>query len=208
MIARVSGRVMVKVVPWPYTLRMLTAPPRSMTLRRTTSMPTPRPDRSVVAAAVEKPASKISSATASSDMPSPEAIRPRCTALATMASRLRPAPSSATSTTMEPPRWKASMRSVPVSDLPAPRRLAGISRPWSMALRTRWTSGSPIFSSTVLSSSVVSPRRSSTTFLSSFCARSRTRRGKRLNTVLIGSMRMLITLSCSSRVWRASWPRP
>ena len=46
---------------------------------------------------------------------------------------------------------------VPCSVLPAARRTSGISMPWSMELRTRCTSGSPIFSSTVLSSSVVSP---------------------------------------------------
>ena len=46
---------------------------------------------------------------------------------------------------------------VPCSLLPAATRTSGISMPWSMELRTRCTSGSPIFSSTVLSSSVVSP---------------------------------------------------
>ena len=39
-------------------------------------------------------------------------------------------------------------------------------------------------------------------------ARSRTMRGKRLNTKLIGNMRTRMTLSCSSRMLRSSWARP
>ena len=66
----------------------------------------------------------------------------------------RPPPSSLTSTAMLPPRWQASRCSVPTAGLPLATRTSGISMPWSMLLRTRCTSGSPIFSSTVLSSSV------------------------------------------------------
>ena len=51
-----------------------------------------------------------------------------------------------------------------------------------------------------------SPLRRSSTFLPSCWPRSRTRRGKRLNTKLMGNMRTRMTLSCSSRMWRSSWP--
>ncbi len=97
---------------------------------------------------------------------------------------------------------------VPVSFLPAAARCSGVSRPWSSALRTRCTKGSLIFSSTVLSSSVFSPVSLSSTFLPSLRERSWTMRGKRLNAKLIGSMRICITLSCSSRVLRASCESP
>ncbi len=93
---------------------------------------------------------------------------------------------------------------VPCSVLPAAARTSGISMPWSMELRTRCTSGSPIFSSTVLSSSVVSPVTFSSIFLPRRWPRSRTRRGKRLNTKLMGNMRTRMTLSCSARMWRSS----
>ena len=80
--------------------------------------------------------------------------------------------------------------------------------PWSTLLRTRCTSGSPIFSSTVLSSSVCSPESCSSIFLPSRFDRSRTRRGKRLNTVPTGNMRTRMTLSCSSRMFVSSCARP
>ena len=99
-------------------------------------------------------------------------------------------------------------RCVPVSCLPAARRRSGVSRPWSSALRTRCTSGSLIFSSTVLSSSVPSPDELEFDLLAELARRSCTMRGKRLNAKLIGSMRICITLSCSSRVLRASCERP
>src|SRR3546814_9513301 len=66
MIANVSGKVMVNTEPAPALVCTLTEPPSSLTLRRTTSIPTPRPDRSVVASAVENPGWNISSATWSS----------------------------------------------------------------------------------------------------------------------------------------------
>ena len=58
MIASVSGRRMRKVVPSPIRLSSSMLPRRASMLRRTTSMPTPRPDRLVTCSAVEKPGSK------------------------------------------------------------------------------------------------------------------------------------------------------
>ena len=58
-----------------------------------------------------------------------------------------------------------------------------------MAFLTRWVRGSPIRSMTVLSSSVSSPTVSSTACLPTVAVRSRTSRGKREKSVLIGSMR-------------------
>jgi hypothetical protein len=59
MIASVSGRRTVKVDPSPSTVLTSTLPRRLWMLRRTTSMPTPRPEMLVTWSAVEKPASKI-----------------------------------------------------------------------------------------------------------------------------------------------------
>ena len=60
MMAKVSGKRTVTVVPWPGRLSMATLPRSAVMLRFTTSMPTPRPDRLVTVSAVEKPGSKIS----------------------------------------------------------------------------------------------------------------------------------------------------
>ena len=68
----------------------------------TTSMPTPRPDTSVICAAVEKPGAKISCHTSPSLSVSGAAM-PRSRALSRIRSRSRPAPSSITSTTTLPP---------------------------------------------------------------------------------------------------------
>ena len=97
---------------------------------------------------------------------------------------------------------------VPVSSLPAARRTSGASRPWSIELRTRCTSGSAIFSIRPLSSSVPSPTVRRRTCLPRRAERSRTSRGKRRNTASTGSMRTPITASCRSRVLRSSSSRP
>ena len=64
--------------------------------RRTTSMPTPRPERSVTASAVEKPGAKIRFQTSASVGLSAIGM-PFSRAFARMRSRLRPLPSSLTS---------------------------------------------------------------------------------------------------------------
>ena len=69
--------------------------------------------------------------------------------------------------------------------------------PWSTALRIRCTSGSPSSSITALSTRVSSPCSTSSTRLPCWCARSRTRRGKRSKTWRIGSIRTSMIVSCS-----------
>ena len=56
MIASVSGRRTWTVVPTPCSEVMTTSPPRLADRVRTASMPTPRPEMSLVCSAVEKPA--------------------------------------------------------------------------------------------------------------------------------------------------------
>ena len=195
------------MLPLPGVEWICTWPPSSLMLRLTTSMPTPRPETSLTTSAVEKPGAKIRLKIRSSDSSSSAPTRPRSRALARILSRLQAAAVVADFDD----DVAALVIGVELDD--AVRRACrprgaprAISMPWSMALRTRCTSGSPIFSSTVLSSSVLSPVRRSSIFLPSRWPRSRTRRGKRLNTKLIGSMRTRMTLSCSSRMWRSSWP--
>ena len=57
--ASVSGILMVTVEPSPATDLMSMVPPIWSILVRTTSMPTPRPETEVTAAAVEKPGAKM-----------------------------------------------------------------------------------------------------------------------------------------------------
>ena len=207
MIASVSGSRIDTVVPWPARLRISTWPPSVVMFFFTTSMPTPRPDRSVSVSAVEKPGANTRSQTWAS-LGSSGTASPRSAALRRMRSRSRPRPSSPISMTMLAP-WCAALRLiVPASGLPAAARSAGVSRPWSIALRTRCTSGSTIFSITPLSSSVASPEVRSCTCLPRRVARSRTMRGKRLKANSTGSMRTPSTDSCRSRVLRSSCTRP
>jgi len=63
--ARLIGTVTVKVVPCPSTERTTMVPFRALIERRTTSIPTPRPDTSLTVAAVEKPGRKIISCASS-----------------------------------------------------------------------------------------------------------------------------------------------
>jgi len=61
MMASVSGRRICATVPWPCSEVMTTSPPSSRIVVRTASMPTPRPEMSLVTSAVEKPGWKSSS---------------------------------------------------------------------------------------------------------------------------------------------------
>ena len=133
---------------------------------------------------------------------------PRSRALARILSRFRPPPSSPTLMTMSPPSWNAARVRVPLAGLPAATRSSGDSMPWSSELRTRCTRGSLIFSSTVLSTSVCSPIICNSMSLPSLELRSRTSLGKRLKDTVIGSMRILSTFCCSSRVLRSNWAMP
>ena len=100
--------------------------------------------------AVEKPGVKMSSAAraASTAAASPDSMRPRSTALRATRAGSTPRPSSRTSITTPPPAWRAATVRRPRGGLPAATRSSGGSRPWSSALRTRCTSGSPIASTT------------------------------------------------------------
>ena len=62
MIASVSGSRIWAVVPAPSSEVSSTSPPSSRTVARTASMPTPRPEMSLVTSAVEKPGWNSSSA--------------------------------------------------------------------------------------------------------------------------------------------------
>ncbi len=126
--------------------------------------------------------------------------RPLASTLARIRSTGRPRPSSAISMMMWPPSWYAFSVMWPVSGLPAARRSAGISSPWSPLLRTMCVSGSLISSSTWRSSSVSAPSMMSSIFLSISRARSRTRRGSLFQALPIGCMRVFITPSCRSDV--------
>ncbi len=131
-------------------------------------------------------------------MARPDSTRPRSIALARMRSRSRPPPSSLTWITMLPESWYALSATVPCAGLPRAARTSGASMPWSIALRTRCISGSPIFSTTVLSSSVSSPLTFSSTSLPSSRATSCTTRLKRPKVAPILTMRSCRALSRTS----------
>src|SRR3954449_10962371 len=109
MIASVSGRRICAIVPWPSSEVIVTSPPSSRIIVRTASMPTPRPEMSLVTSAVEKPGRKSSSA---APLPSrlsaaSAVIRPRSTARLPTLTGSMPRPSSRTSITTFPPAWRA-----------------------------------------------------------------------------------------------------
>ncbi|MNM83368.1 hypothetical protein D3C81_954280 [compost metagenome] len=111
-----------------------------------------------------------------------------------------PLPSSEIDSRMWSPSCSADSTTRPVRALPEASRSSGISTPWSTALRTRCTNGSARASTRFLSRSVSSPTSSRLISFLSWRARSRTRRGKRPNTFLIGCMRVFITAVCRSAV--------
>ncbi|OPZ59520.1 MAG: hypothetical protein BWY87_00962 [Deltaproteobacteria bacterium ADurb.Bin510] len=154
--------------------------------------------------AVEKPGAKISLKSSGSLRAASSAIRPFSTALARIAALSRPLPSSRTLTSTLEPACSAESSMVPPAGLPAEMRASGLSMPWSRLLRIRCTSGSPSFSSTVLSSSVSPPRVLNSISLPSSAERSRTRRLKRPKVEPIGSMRMLMVFSRSSAESRST----
>ena len=110
--------------------------------------------------------------------------------------------------TMRPERCTADRRTVPSAGLPAAMRASGVSRPWSIALRIMWVSGSARRSMTVLSTSVFSPSVTRRTDLPVMSATSRTIRDMRWNTDFTGCARIAITLSWISRVSCSSSSRP
>ncbi len=92
-------------------------------------IPTPRPDRLVMVAAVENPGSKMSCSTSWSLSAAPAVISPCSSALARTRSRLMPRPSSFTVMTTSAPAWKADSVIRPFAGLPAARRSAEVSSP-------------------------------------------------------------------------------
>src|SRR3954466_671910 len=108
MIASVSGRGICAIVPRPSSDVRVTSPPSSRIIVRTASMPTPRPEMSLVTSAVEKPGRKSSSAAPlpSSVRPASAVIRPRSTARLPTLTGSMPRPSSRTSMTTLPPAWR------------------------------------------------------------------------------------------------------
>jgi hypothetical protein len=173
----------------------------------TTSMPTPRPETSVTTSAVEKPGAKI--------RPRPRrrsslsgASMPRSRALASSFSRFRPLPSSRTSMTMLPPWWLATSVMVPCSGLPLAsalgRHLDAVVA--AVAHQVGQRVGDLLDQALVQLGGLA--HVTSSTFLPSLPARSRSMRGKRLKTSDIGIMRIDITASCRSRVLRSRSARP
>ena len=171
--ASVSGRLIVKVEPRPSRELIEIRPPSDWIDRRTTSIPTPRPEMSDTVAAVEKPGMKMMLSISSSLITASGAISPLVIALSRTRARLIPAPSSDTSITMRPDRCSAASRTTPSAGLPIATRFSGVSSPWSMALRIICVSGSLRCSMTVLSTSVASPSVTSRTCLPVIAASSR-----------------------------------
>jgi hypothetical protein len=119
----------VKTVPRPTADSISILPRIRSMLRRTTSIPTPRPERSVIVSAVENPGAKIRSNTSRSSRCSSGLSSPRSTALARIRSGFSPRPSSWISMTMKPPRWKARSVMVPAGGLPCATLSACVSIP-------------------------------------------------------------------------------
>ena len=130
----VVGRRSIIVVPRPNSDLNSTVPFNASIADRTMSMPTPRPDTSLSAAAVEKPGRKIKSRAASSVNCSAcsGVINPPIRALARMAFASIPRPSSETWTTMAAPSREVRSRIMPADGLPAfesaPRPIRGRDR--------------------------------------------------------------------------------
>ena len=195
MIASVSGSLTTNLVPTPSLLFTSTSPPNASILDLTTSRPTPRPEISVICFAIEKlginKKSIISfwlSFSACSGV-----TRPRSTAFALTFSVSIPLPSSLTSMITLFPSWNAFRLMVPVSGLPRSLRTSALSRPWSAELRSRCCNGSPIWSTTVRSSSVSSPVMHNSIFLFNLLERSRIISGNLFTTLSIGTIRTFIT---------------
>ncbi len=209
MIASVSGRWMTSVVPSPIAVSTSIWPPRFWMFVRTTSMPTPRPEKSEISSTVDRPGWKISRIASFSESPAPcsRVIAPRAMADSFTRSGSMPRPSSFTSITTRPRSWYARTETRPVSGLPSTARPFGSSSPWSRALRSMWVIGSASDSMIERSSSTSPPEVSSSTFLPSFWAMSRTRRGMRSKSTRIGCIRVFMMFSCSSVVTRSRFWR-
>ena len=202
---------MVNVVPWPKIERTSTVPLRFSIRLLTMSMPTPRPEISVIVSAVLMPGCQINAISSRSVSSRASALltSPLATILSRIFSQLMPRPSSLTVITTLLPRWEASSDTVPARGLPAASRSPGGSSPWSTALRTMWIRGSESSSIIRLSSSVFSPPIWRMTSFPEERLRSRITRRNRSKSGPIGTMRVSSTPFCRPsetrpRLWIAS----
>ena len=92
--ARVSGRLIEKVEPWPGREAIVMRPPSAWIERLTTSMPTPRPEMLEIACAVEKPGMNSRLSISPSVSWASAAISSFLIAISRTRWRLMPAPSS------------------------------------------------------------------------------------------------------------------
>ena len=129
MIDKVSGKAMVKVVPTPGVDWIVTRPPRDWISRRTTSKPTPRPERADTTCFDEKPGKKRRLSISVGAKTAPGEINPFASAASRTRFRSIPPPSSATSIITRPDRWAADSVIRPVVGLPADWRSLGVSIP-------------------------------------------------------------------------------
>jgi hypothetical protein len=122
MMASVSGRRMSMHLPWPNGAVHVHRAAQRLDVARTTSMPTPRPDRLVTCSAVEKPGAKMSLRMSSSGGITPASTRPRSQA------RL-PAPGCG--------RCRGRRRWMRIRMLPDSCRADSTSLPWPACRRPR-----------------------------------------------------------------------
>ena len=193
--ASVRGKAMENFDPAPDMLEIVTRPPIAWISVRTTSIPTPRPERLVTESAVENPGAKSKLSISASLSFASGSTKPFSTALFRILSRLRPRPSSLTSIMTCPERCSALSRNSPRGFLPDARRSAAGSSPWSIALRTRCVIGSARRSTKLLSTSVISPSMTKFTSLPVASPASLTIRAMRWNSGFTGCARIAITAS-------------
>jgi hypothetical protein len=183
-------------------------------LERTMSMPTPRPDMSETALAVEKPDAKIRLSASRSFRASAAAwvTTPFFTAAALIRAGSMPLPSSLTSITMWFSSWRADRSTRPRAGFPAAARrrgldavVDGVAQQVDQRVAQRLQDGAVELG--------FAAGHLEVDLLPVFWARSRTMRGIRWNTPSIGSIRAFMISSCSSLVIRAircvvsrSWP--
>ena len=129
-IASVIGKRIVIVVPSPATLLSSTEPPSARAFACTTSIPTPRPERSDTCSAVENPGCAMSRNRAlSSTSRVASSTRPRARARARTSDRSMPRPSSLTRMSTAARSRAALSTRRPRLGLPAAARSSGDSIP-------------------------------------------------------------------------------
>src|SRR6185437_13622066 len=126
--ASVNGKRMLKTVPRPRSDSMVSEPPRCRISLATTSMPTPRPDNWLTSLAVENPVCSTKLNNSLSEIGTSGCSKPRSIALARIASRSKPAPSSDTRTSTSVPWRPTVMVTVPSIGLPCATRSGGASQ--------------------------------------------------------------------------------